>query len=404
MAALDNSSWQPLAPVLALVGVLACLSGLSGCKSGPEPVYEGPGGTGRFRYEPGSGIVREGSKPAGGEQKLFDFAQMAFDQRRFNEAIRYCEQLTLSFPDGARAVDAILLRMAARIEGSRGEDNAGLPNSVALADWLFLYLTPSYEPRFQAFMERGGENAAVVTRLRARTFEDFIGVLAPDADAITDDGQLRPLVRDLKLLVTYYIPAMDVKDYRLRTAEMGRNIAWIAYAARDFDYCLDAAAELTVLNPPPGIKADGLFVEGKSLMRNSAYPLAAATFERLFRGGNLRDTDTPWRPYALYELIVSTSRMAKGPEYDISIYEKCIELFGDYELYLLENPSVPKSLRERFRTLIAEIYQVFIDRDLQAAKTYRKLGQRISAEYYEKHAREWQGQLEQRLKADAARP
>lgn len=373
------------------------------CKSGPDPVYEGPEGAGQLRYDPSKGIFREGSKDVPGEKKLFEFARDAFEKRRFAECVVYCEQLTLSYPDGARAIDAILMRMSARIEGSRSEEE-GPPKSIALSDWLFLYLTPSYDPRFSAFMQRGGDSASTVNKLRARSFADFMGWIAPDADAIYDAGALRWLVYDLKLLVNYYIPALEVKDYRARTAEIGRDVAWIAYAARDYEFCLDAVKELDSLNPAPGIKADMLFAQAHSLAQNGAHPMAAATFERLFRGANLHDTDTPWRPYALYELIVQTAKMSKGPEFDIALYERCVELFGDYELYLLENPSVPKSLRERFRALIQEVYLVFIERDLAAAKVYRKLGESGAADYYLKHADEWRAQLKKRLEFDASRP
>lgn len=206
--------------------------------------------------------------------------------------------------------------------------------------------------------------------MRDLPYEQFIASISVDADAIYDEGYLRPLVQDLRLLVTYYVPALDVAEYRLRTAEIGRDVAWLAYAARDYDLALDATAELGGLNPPPGIKADALFVEGNSLAKKRRLPAGRRDVRTTFCGANLRDTDTRWRPYALYQLIVQTANTAKGPKYDIAVYEKCLSDSGDYELYLLENPSVPKTLREKFRMLIAEIYQVFIDRDLSAAKTY----------------------------------
>jgi tetratricopeptide (TPR) repeat protein len=397
-----NEKTRPRLLVSFCVLSFAFCVALQGCSSGPEPVYEGPRGQGRLRYDPKNGIVREGTQAGGSEQKLFEAAQLAFEQRRFEECIAYCEQLTILYPEGSHAVDAILLRMNARIEGPR-QPALPAPARMALSDWLFLYLTPSYDSRFMALVNRGGEYADKARTVRELPYEKFMASISVDADAIFDAGALGPLVQDLHLLVTYYVPALDIREYRIRTAEIGRDVAWIAYAARDYDLALDAAAELNSLNPPPGIKADALFVQGNSEAKNGGYPLAVATFERLFKNANLHDTDTRWRPYALYQLIVQTANTAKGPEYDIAVYERCLEYFGDYELYLIENPSVPKSLREKFRVLIAEVYQVFIDRDLSAAKTYRKIGEKAAAAYYEKHAEEWRAQMDTRLKKEAER-
>lgn len=400
---LKIQKWRRRVRVAFQCGVLSlALCVVAACKTGPEPKYEGPGGEGRLRYDPKTGVVREGSQAVAAEQRLYENAERAFKERRFVDCISACELLTQAYPEGARAVDAILLRMNARMEGPR-QPPLPAPARMALSDWLFLYLTPSYDPRYASLVAKGGEYAETARKVRDLPYEQFIASISVDADAIYDEGYLRPLVQDLRLLVTYYVPALDVAEYRLRTAEIGRDVAWLAYAARDYDLALDATAELGGLNPPPGIKADALFVEGNSLAKNGGYPLAAVTFERLFRGANLRDTDTRWRPYALYQLIVQTANTAKGPEYDIAVYEKCLEHFGDYELYLLENPSVPKTLREKFRMLIAEIYQVFIDRDLSAAKTYRKLGEKGAAAYYEQHAEEWRKQMEARLKKEAER-
>src|SRR5687767_3005551 len=68
--------------------------GVSGCKSGPEPVYEGPAGQGRLRYDPKRGIVREGTQGVASEQKLYEAAERAFQERRWEECITYCIQLT----------------------------------------------------------------------------------------------------------------------------------------------------------------------------------------------------------------------------------------------------------------------------------------------------------------------
>lgn len=375
---------------------------VSGCKSGPEPVYGGPNLQGRLRYDPKEGIVREGAVPAVAEQRLFESAARAYNERRWDDCIAQCEELTLQYPEGARAVDAIILRMNARIEGPR-QPPLPAPARMALGDWLFLYLTPSYDPRYAALVAKGGEYAATARQVRDLPYEQFIAYIAVDGDLIYRAGNLKALVRDLRLLVTYYIPALDIAEYRTRVAEIGRDVAWIAFAARDFDLALDATKELGALNPPPGIKADALFIEGNSLAKNGGHALAAVTFERLFRGANLRDTDTRWRPYALYQLIVQTANTAKGPDFDIAVYEKCLEYFGDYELYLLENPSVPKPLREKFRQLVIDIYQVFIDRALSASKTYRKLREHKAAKYYEQEAEEWRRRLEVRLAKEAER-
>lgn len=395
-------NWRRLLGCAFCILSFAFFIAAAGCKTGPDPIYGGRGYEGRLRYDPKAGIVREGAQAAVGEQRAYDAAVAAYSARRWAECVALCDQLVFVNPEGARAVDAILLRMNARIEGPR-QPPAPAPLRMAMSDWLFLYLTPSYDPRFAQLVARGGEYAETARKVREMPYEQFVGSIAADAESIYDEGSLKPLVQDLHLLVTYYIPAMDIAEIRTRTAEIGRDVAWIAYAARDYDLALDATQELEALNPPPGIKADALFIEGNSQAKNGGYPLAAVTFERLFRGANLRDTDTRWRPYALYQLIIQTANTAKGPEYDIAVYEKCLEYFGDYELYLIENPSVPKPLRAKFRELIAEIYQVFIDRDLNAAKTYRKLGEKGAAAYYEQHAEEWRKQMEARLEKEAQR-
>lgn len=379
---------------LALAPALVLL--LTGCPSGPVPVYSGPEGMGRLRYDRERGIYREGSRDLPAEQALYESARAATANQQWAECIRLVDAQLKAYPDGARAVDAILLRIEARMEGYRAP-RGGPPRVVSLEGWFFLYLSPSYDPRIRSFMAKGGENARVAGELRSRSFENFIEWIAPDARAIQAAGMIEPLATDIRLLTNYYLPAMEIEDYRVRTAEFARNLSWLAFAARATDRVLSVATDVYVMNPSPSVKADVLFVEGQALMRNGAYNLAAAAFNRLFRGANLRDTDTPWRPYALYWLIVATVRKSKGPEYDIVPYEQGIELLGDYDLYLVENPGVSMALRGRFDTLIFEIYQVMIDRDISAAKTYALIGQRQARDYYLAHAEEWRKTRDKRL-------
>lgn len=75
---------------------------VSGCKTGPDPKYEGPGGEGRLRYDPKAGVVREGSQAVAAEQRLYETAERAFKERRFLECITSCELLTQAYPE-ARA-------------------------------------------------------------------------------------------------------------------------------------------------------------------------------------------------------------------------------------------------------------------------------------------------------------
>ncbi|MCC6574574.1 MAG: hypothetical protein IT462_12385 [Planctomycetes bacterium] len=388
-----------IAVVLILAGVLAMLTA---CHGGPVPVYSGPQGMGRLRYDKERGIFREGSQNVGGEVAMYEAARTALANKDWAKCVSLVDAQLKAYPDGGRAVDGILTRLEARLEAGRPQ-SGGLPHVVSLEGWFFLYLSPSYDSRIKSFMARGGENARIARELRDRSFEGFIEWISADARSFRNGGYLEPLSNDVRLLVNYYLPAMEFEDYRVRTAEIARNVVWLAYAAKAYDYVVSISADIHVMNPSPSVKADVLFVEGLAQMHNGAYSLAANTFNRLFRGANLRDTDTPWRPYALYWLIVSTTRKSKGPQYDIVPYEQGIELLGDYNLYLVENPGVSPVLRERFNQLIREVYEVMVQRDLHAAQTYALLGLADTRDYYIAHAEEWRKARDKRLPA-ASKP
>ncbi|MCL4731638.1 MAG: hypothetical protein KJ044_14540, partial [Planctomycetes bacterium] len=72
-----------------LMPLLACaaLVALAACRKGPDPRYEGPAGEGRLVYEPGRGIVRQGSTVAATEQALFARGEAAWRERNWAECI-----------------------------------------------------------------------------------------------------------------------------------------------------------------------------------------------------------------------------------------------------------------------------------------------------------------------------
>lgn len=383
--------------VLVLL-ILPLAAMISACAEGPQPRYAGPGGKGRLVFEPGVGITRPDAVASTDEQAVFVEIQQAYDNEKWQQVVLLSNTLTQNFPEGARAVESILLRIRARLElGRSSSPDAGIPGSVTLNDWLFLYLAPIYDQRLQQLLNKGDEFRSVITELREKDIGSFVNDLALDADALYDSGQLQLAIYDARTLVTYYLPALELREFRNQTAELTRDIAWLSYAARDFDEAIALAEDLLVMNPSPSVKADALFIQGQAQRRNGAYALAANTFGYLFSGAGLRDTDTRWRPYALMWQIKETMDVSKGPTYDLVPYERAMELLGEYELYMLENPNISDAVHEEFILLMTSVYDIMILRDLDAADQYGRLGEDSPQEYYTARAADWEAKRDKRV-------
>lgn len=378
--------------------MLACGSALllAGCKQAPEPRYEGPHGQGRLVFEPGRGIVRQGSIASSDEQALFSAVQRAFAGRKFAECILFSEQLGLAFPEGSRVVETVLLRVQARLELGRAEEG-GLPRSVPLNQLLFVYLAPDDDARLRALMARDPSVASYARDFRAADISDFARRLQPDAKALVASGQLAGALNDCRMLVTYYLPAQELREFRMQTAELTRDVAWLAFAAAEYNNVLEITEELLAMNPPPVVKGDTLFIRGNAQIRTGAHAFAADTFEQLFRGSNLRDTDTRWRPYALALWIQEIMATSKGPLYDVVPYERALELVGEYELYRIENPNLPAKLRDIFTALAERAFDVLIYRASNAADAYSRLGQSQARDHYLENAKLLEAERDQRL-------
>ncbi|MCB9933585.1 MAG: hypothetical protein H6841_09205 [Planctomycetes bacterium] len=381
-------------PLLALSVLLL----LAGCATGPEPRYVGPGGSGPLIYRPGVGITRMDAETSTDEQGAFAAIQKAFEDKRWQEAVVLSLGFTQRFPEGSRVVEAIILRVRARLELGRDQDpDNGLPQAIPLDRWMFLYLAPIYDKRLQDLMTHDAESRAFLTELRDTPVDDFVKKLQPDADALYDSGHLYMALADCTTLVTYYLPALELREFRQEVAELTRDVAWLMYAARDYDAVIRIADDLGVMNPAPAIKADALFIQAQAQRQNDAHVLAANTFGFLFSGAGLRDTDTRWRPYALMWQINETMAASKGKAYDLVPYERALELLGEYELYAIENPNIPTSVHDSFIQLMEDVYNVMIERDLNSADTYDRLGESSARNYYLNRAGDWETQRDRRV-------
>jgi hypothetical protein len=372
---------------------------LAGCKSAPERFYEGPAGAGRLVYEPGVGITRRDAVRSSDEQALYERVRAAFDERRFDDCIELSQQHQENFPEGARVVDSILLRVQARMEGGRVGEDSGFGMSVGLNQWMFLYFAPEHDERLRRLLASSPENRQFLTELRALPVQGFINRLEPDARSILRGRRGRAVAADVQVLLTYYIPALELRQYRRPITELARDLCWLYYAAGAFNRTIEIASDLMSVNPPPSVKGDALFIHAQALRRNGAHVLAADMFGYLFTGAGLRDTDTRWRPYALMWQIDQTMATSKGPGYDLTFYEEALELLGEYELYRIENPNIPPSLNDEFIKLLEFVYDVMIQRHEDAADTYRRLGRRGARDYYRERAREWAAMRDVRVAA-----
>jgi hypothetical protein len=383
----------------ARVPALACLLLavlVSACAEGPIPRYSGPGSGGRLIYEPGVGITRKDALPQTDEQSQFALVQQAFEQERWSAVIALSEAQTLKYPEGSRVVEALLMRIRARMEVARPEQGS-FSRSITLERWMFLYLAPIHDERLQQLLNRDAETRTFVAELRALSVNDFVTRLEPDADALYDSAQLDLALLDCQTLLTYYLPALELRRFRTEAAELTRDIAWLMYAARAFDATIDISLDLLAMNPSPAIKADALFIQAHAQRRNGAHAIAANTFGLLFSGAGLRDTDTRWRPYALMWQINETMEASKGPAYDLVPYERALEMLGEYELYAIENPNIDADLHEEFIALVEKVYDIMIARDMNSADTYSRLGEDGAEEYYLASAAEWEAKRDARV-------
>lgn len=377
---------------------VAVLLVLAACAEGPIPRYSGPGSGGPLIYEPGVGITRKGALPQTDEQAQFALVQQAFENRNWAATIALSLVQTQAFPEGSRVVEALLMRITSRLEVARDADpQSGFSQNITLERWMFLYLSPIHDNRLQELLNRDAETRTFVTELRALTVNEFVEKLAPDADALYDSGQLELALLDCQTLLTYYLPALELRRFRSEAAELTRDVAWLMYAARAFDATISISLDLLAMNPAPAIKADALFIQAQAQRRNGAHVIAANTFGFLFSGAGLRDTDTRWRPHALMWQINETMAASKGPAYDLVPYERAMELLGEYELYAIENPNIDSALHEEFIALIERVYNIMIDRDLNSADTYSRLGEDGAEEFYLASASEWEAERDARV-------
>jgi hypothetical protein len=371
---------------------------LAACAEGPVPRYAGPGSSGRLIYEPGVGITRKDALPSTDEQAQFALVTEAFEQQRWEATIVLSLAQTQRWPEGARVVEAILMRIRARLELGRDDNpEEGLPQTITLERWLFLYLAPINDDRLQRLISTDAQTRAFVTELRQTSVNDFVTRLAPDADALYDSGHLGLALADCRVLVTYYLPVLELRRFRAEVAELTRDVAWLMYAARAFDAVIDISLDLLAMNPSPAVKGDALFILGQAQRRNGAHFIAADTFGLLFNGAGLRDTDTRWRPHALMWQINETMESSKGPGYDLVPYERALELLGEYELYAIENPNIDEPLHEEFIALMEKVYTIMIERDLTSADTYSRLGESGAEQYYIDSAAKWEAERDARI-------
>lgn len=376
--------------------LMAALALLAGCKKGPEPRYEGPSGEGRLVYEPGKGIVRQGSRANSDEQTLFAAVEKAWAQRRLAECIALSEELSFRFPEGSRVVEAILLRIEARIELGRAAEG-GMPRNVPLNRMMFVYLATDDDLRLRELLAADKSVADFARQFRALDWVEFVERLKPDGDALYSSGQLEGALLDCQALINYYLPAQELREFRQRTAELTRDIAWLGFAARDQNLVVEITEDLLAMNPPPAVKGDALFIRGHALRINSAHAFAADNFDRLFRTAGLRDTDTRWRPHALLWHINEIMASSKGPLYDLVPYERALEMVGEYELYRIENPNLAPKLKEQFVILCERAYDALILRDTNAAATYSRLGEKQARDFYQENARNREAERDRRI-------
>jgi hypothetical protein len=371
---------------------------IAACAEGPIPRYKGPAGDGRLVYVPGVGITRESADTNQTEQAIYAALEKAFNERRYEAAINASLKLTQDFPDGSRVVDALILRILSRLELGRDSDpEVGLPKTLTLDQWLFLYLAPIRDERLQSMLNRDAESRKFVTELRDKPVGDFTNSLAPDADALYNSGQLELARYDCQTLLTYYLPVLELRTFRHKVAELTRDVVWLLYAARAFDATVFLSDDLLAMNPSPSIKADAMFIRAHAQRRNGGHAQAANTFALLFNGAGLRDTDTRWRPYALMWQINETMASAKGHIYDLVPYERALELLGEYELYVIENPNIPPSVHDEFIKLMEDVYNIMIERDENAADQYSRLGESDAEAYYLQRAADWGAERDQRI-------
>ncbi|MCA8913961.1 MAG: hypothetical protein KDB90_01015 [Planctomycetes bacterium] len=371
---------------------------IAACAEGPIPRYAGPAGEGRLVYVPGIGITRETASTNQTEQAIYADIEKAFNERRYEVAINASLRLTQDYPDGSRVVDALRLRVLSRLELARDDDpEVGLARTLTLDQWLFLYLAPIHDDRLQQMINHDAESRKFVTELRDIPVGDFVNSLAADADSLYDSGQLEAAMFDCDTLLTYYLPALELRTFRNSVAELTRDVAWLLYAARAFDATILLTDNLLAMNPSPAVKGDALFIQAQAQRRNGAHALSANTFALLFNGAGLRDTDTRWRPYALMWQINETMAYAKGHIYDLVPYETAMELLGEYELYAIENPNIPPAVHEEFIKLMEDVYNIMIERDENAADQYSKLSESDAADYYSARAAEWGVQRDKRI-------
>ncbi|MDC1142801.1 hypothetical protein OAU50_06890 [Planctomycetota bacterium] len=379
---------------------------LTGCSSGEIPRYKGPGGNGRLVYQDGRGIVREGSPENVSEAAMFERVKSAFGRQDWATCIRHSTLQTNAYPDGARAAESLLFRIEARLElGRAGKALGGLSVNLPISQWLFLYLAPDSSPELAALSGRDAEFGQFIAEFRDLHIDDFISDLAVDANAIYASEQLLQAQEDCRTMLVYYLPVQEIASLRARTANLTRDVAWLLYAARAYTDVIELTEDIRTLNPSPTVKGDTLFVEGLAQKRNGAAPVSARTFEQLFHGAGLRDTDTRWRPFALLQMIDQNIALSKGWKYDISPYERAIDLFGEYELYLIENPNVSPWLRDHFITLIERVYDVLILRAHEAARTHDHRGDEDAAiKFYAEKATYWEDEKFERVAALKAIP
>lgn len=366
----------------------------------PGHIYSPPG-EGRIIYDPERGLIRQaGDLPAEAEdsEALFRSGMLRFNQRKYEEAAArlglYRQRL---YPDGPRALEAVIWESIAKLENARGQDSLWLADHLANAyhdedpqAYAALGLDPNAPGAKRGLLDLARNVASNFSRrelndnweLSQEIFVYYSAGLAvqtiPGATIDADD------------LPGYQGLASDRSFFTMH-ARHTRNLAWFALLAGQPRISREAASFLEKRTQNRTIRNPALLILAEASLRLDLPYYAEQAYHDLAASPGVSPIV---QEQALYGEVLSIIAQSKGAEYDVAVYERAEARIDEYKAGFFANHPNGSRLLQQFYNAKRELMQIEIEKLDEAMKTYDRVFEDDAAAFYQRRSNEVRAKFE----------
>ncbi|MCA8938359.1 MAG: hypothetical protein KDB07_01005 [Planctomycetes bacterium] len=350
--------------MIRTIFAFTCLVALvSGCKSEPH-TYKVPEGVGTIRYSNERGIYREGQGFSEGVERLWQEANIAFEERRYTEARDLLRRFRFEpdIVDSSRAVDAVLLESVVEFESGRPDDDA---------DWRLHDLANAW---LDPVLDAASLQNLPKTLLSAEGSDEVKKL----ALALTNSGEIEDAFEIQELIFEHYTDGLGAVPSKLiQLSREMRNCSWFAYVGENYELAINIAKSLLARSPRDEIRATTQLVLAQSYIKVERYQAAVTTYQDVFT--TARDPDL--REEALYGEIQALIASSKGWEYNREPFEQALEKLNEYKIGFLTVYRDAKMARD-FAEVERTLHDILYRKDKESSTTYSRLLREQSSRFY----------------------